>query len=189
MTYSELSQQIEEAIGRGDDQAVIALGRQHYRLLVEAMNNGLLPNDSPFMRWCVTKVGVLFMVMQMPTLIEQIKNRKPGEKLPDLQGASLQRADLHGANLYGANLHWANLYGANLRGANLREAKFDDNTILDTGETWAEYLREVVPVIQVMLAFEGEVILLLRPRYLQFLILKEVNLFSETMARILDKGS
>jgi hypothetical protein len=56
------------------------------------------------------------------------------QKIAD--GESLSRANLDGANLDGANLTGANLCGANLTGATL-----------PTGETWAQYLDEVVPAL------------------------------------------
>ena len=55
--------------------------------------------------------------------------------------ANLRGADLRGADLRGANRGRANLTGANLRGANLRDA------ILETGETFRQYLDEVVPAL------------------------------------------
>ena len=60
-------------------------------------------------------------------------------------GADLRGANLRGANLRGADLRGANLRGADLRGADLLEAKLNDNTVLPTGETWRQYLNEVVP--------------------------------------------
>ena len=128
----------------------------------------------------------------MPTLIERIKNRKPGDPLPDLSKANLQGANLYGADLSGthlsgaslsganlssANLHGANLSGAVLSGAVLYGAKFDEKTVLDTGETWAAYLREVAPVLQTILALgDGTISELLKPRYRQFLVFKEAGL-------------
>ena len=91
----------------------------------------------------------------MPTLIERIKNRKPGDPLPNLSGANLQ-----GAVLYGA--------------------KFDKKTILDTGETWEVYLCEVVPVLQTIVALSDcAVSELLKPRYRQFLIFKAAGLIPD----------
>ena len=59
----------------------------------------------------------------------QIKNRRTGKLLleldmetlskANLSGANLYKADLAGANLYKANLSGAYLYGADLSGANL----------------------------------------------------------------------
>jgi uncharacterized protein YjbI with pentapeptide repeats len=65
----------------------------------------------------------------------------------DLSGANLSGANLYGADLYGANLSGANLYGANLSGANLYGAnrKMDPTTRIETGETWKQYVEEVVP--------------------------------------------
>ena len=120
----------------------------------------------------------------MPTIIEQIKNHKSGDKTLNLQGANLHGANLHGANLRGANLQGANLQGANLQGASLQAAKFDDKTVLDTGETWATYLREVAPIIQVMLALGGEVSELLRPRYEQFIRFKDAGLIPRVTERV-----
>ena len=51
------------------------------------------------------------------------------------------------ANLRSANLSDANLSGANLRGADLSGAKFSNTTIIETGETWAVYLADVVPAL------------------------------------------
>ena len=56
-------------------------------------------------------------------------------------------ANLSGANLAGAYLTRANLTGANLAGANLDGANLYGATRLPTGETWAEYLAEVVPAL------------------------------------------
>ena len=66
-----------------------------------------------------------------------------------LTGAYLSDAYLTGADLSGANLRGAYLRGANLRGANLSGAKFSDTTVIETGETWAVYLAEVVPALLV----------------------------------------
>src|SRR3990167_9286646 len=70
----------------------------------------------------------------------------------DLSGANLSGANLSWANLFGANLSWADLSGANLSGANLSWAdlsgakiKISPDTRIETGETWKEYLDEVVP--------------------------------------------
>jgi hypothetical protein len=41
----------------------------------------------------------------------------------------------------------ANLADANLARANLARAKIQLTTILDTGETWKQYLEEVVPAL------------------------------------------
>ena len=71
----------------------------------------------------------------------------------NLDGASLDRASLVGASLYRANLVGASLYRANLVGANLVRASLDGatkltmTTRLPTGETWKEYLDEVVPAL------------------------------------------
>jgi uncharacterized protein YjbI with pentapeptide repeats len=46
-----------------------------------------------------------------------------------------------------ANLRGANLGGANLRGANLRGAKNAETARLDTGETLAHYIRDVMPAL------------------------------------------
>ena len=62
----------------------------------------------------------------------------------DLTGANLGGAHLRGADLTGANLGDADLTGADLRGANLRGA---EHVRLPTGETWDEYLRDVVPAL------------------------------------------
>ena len=107
----------------------------------------------------------------------------PGADLPgaDLSGANLSGADLSGANLSGANLSGANLYRANLHGA-----KFDEKTVLDTGETWGEYLREVAPVLQVMLALGGEVTLFARPRYEQFVRFQHAGLIPRTVVHVGD---
>ena len=121
----------------------------------------------------------------MPSILDTIRQHKPGDPplyLPraalyraNLQGACLGGANMYGANLQGANMYGAylqgaylqgaylqgadlqgaNLYGANLRGANLRGAKLDDTTVIDTGETWKVYLEEVVPVLQVMYALSN----------------------------------
>jgi len=65
----------------------------------------------------------------------------------DLRDANLRGANLRGANLRGANLGDANLGGADLRGANLRGAKNTATAVLDTGETLAEYIRDVMPAL------------------------------------------
>jgi uncharacterized protein YjbI with pentapeptide repeats len=64
-----------------------------------------------------------------------------------LEGANLYRANLDGANLYRANLKGANLDGAILEGANLDGAILSDKTIIETRETWKQYLAEVVPAL------------------------------------------
>lgn len=58
-----------------------------------------------------------------------------------VEQAVADRANLSGANLVRANLVRANLGDANLIGAHLIGAR------LPTGETWAEYLTEVVPAL------------------------------------------
>jgi hypothetical protein len=65
----------------------------------------------------------------------------------NLEGADLARADLAGANLAGANLEGANLEGADLARADLEGAsiKMSPDTRIETGETWKEYLEQVVP--------------------------------------------
>ncbi len=65
----------------------------------------------------------------------------------NLHGARLDVANLEGASLEGASLVRANLYRANLYGANLVQANLDVATKLETGETWGEYLTEVVPAL------------------------------------------
>ena len=65
----------------------------------------------------------------------------------NLYGANLRGAHLDGANLRGANLRGANIDGAYLRGAQLQGANLRGVTRLPTGETWDEYLREVVPAL------------------------------------------
>ena len=62
----------------------------------------------------------------------------------NLSGANLSEADLSGADLSRANLFRADLSGANLYGANLKPT-----TILPTGETWKQYLDEVLPALLV----------------------------------------
>ena len=64
-----------------------------------------------------------------------------------LDYAYLVDANLRGAQLQGANLQGANLQGAHIRGAQLQGANLDGATRLPTGETWDEYLREVVPAL------------------------------------------
>src|SRR3990167_8731205 len=66
----------------------------------------------------------------------------------DLRSADLSYANLSYANLSYANLSSANLSSANLSSANLRSAnliKISPDTRIETGETWKEYLNEVVP--------------------------------------------
>jgi uncharacterized protein YjbI with pentapeptide repeats len=75
----------------------------------------------------------------------------------DLGGANLRDANLGGANLGGADLRdaylgdadlgGANLRGANLGGADLGGAKFSEGTTMPGGETWKQYLGEVVPAL------------------------------------------
>ena len=65
----------------------------------------------------------------------------------NLGGANLRGANLRGANLGGANLGGANLRGANLGGADLGGAKNAEMAWLETGETLAEYIREIVPAL------------------------------------------
>ena len=64
-----------------------------------------------------------------------------------LKGAYLYGANLEGAYLYGANLEGANLKGANLKGANLKGANLKGDTTIETGETWNQYLVEVLPAL------------------------------------------
>ena len=65
--------------------------------------------------------------------------------------ANLGDANLGDANLGDADLGGANLGGADLRGANLGDANLGDANlppaILPTGETWTEYLTDVVPAL------------------------------------------
>ena len=61
--------------------------------------------------------------------------------------AYLSGANLSGANLSGAYLSGAYLSGANLSGANLSDAYLGDATKLPTGETWQQYIEEVVPAL------------------------------------------
>ncbi len=65
----------------------------------------------------------------------------------NLDGANLYGANLVRANLDGANLYGANLDGANLDGANLDGAKISPSTRIETGETWKEYLEQVLPAL------------------------------------------
>ena len=58
-----------------------------------------------------------------------------------LEAAVKAEANLNGANLSGADLSGANLSRANLSGANLSRAK------LPTGESWEDYLTEVVTAL------------------------------------------
>ena len=81
----------------------------------------------------------------------------------NLAGANLAGANLSYAHLEGANLSYAHLYVANLRGANLCGAFLFGADLycavlskallqgarLPTGETWEEYLAEVVPALLV----------------------------------------
>ena len=73
-----------------------------------------------------------------------------------LSGANLNRADLGRATLRGATLSGADLRGADLREANLRRADLNRANLsgadlrgatLDTGETWEQYLVEIVPAL------------------------------------------
>ena len=100
----------------------------------------------------------------MPSILDTIKKHKSGDPPLYLPTANLQGANLQGAYLGGADLRWADLQGA----------KLDDTTVIDTGETWGQYLKEVVPVMQAMLAFSTEISLFARPRYEQYLRFKEI---------------
>src|SRR3990167_7369138 len=63
-------------------------------------------------------------------------------------GANLRSANLSSADLRSADLSYANLSSANLSSANLSSAnliKISPDTRIETGETWKEYLNEVVP--------------------------------------------
>jgi hypothetical protein len=64
-----------------------------------------------------------------------------------LDGASLNYARLNGASLKGAMLDGANLDRASLDYAILNRASLDYATRLQAGETWEEYLLEVVPAL------------------------------------------
>jgi len=59
----------------------------------------------------------------------------------------LEQAVKEGVYLDGANLNGANLKGANLYCANLNGAILSDKTIIETRETWKQYLAEVVPAL------------------------------------------
>ena len=76
----------------------------------------------------------------------------------NLSSANLRYANLSYANLRSANLSYANLRSADLRSADLSSAnlsyadlssanliKISPDTRIETGETWKEYLNEVVP--------------------------------------------
>ena len=70
----------------------------------------------------------------------------------DLRGADLSHADLRDAVLSGAVLSHADLSHADLRdavlsGAVLKGASLEKNTIIETGETWGQYLNEVLPAL------------------------------------------
>ncbi|HZL98651.1 MAG TPA: pentapeptide repeat-containing protein [Planctomycetota bacterium] len=81
----------------------------------------------------------------------EIKHLVSGALLFECEAGSLRLAvqlaverktDLEGANLKGAYLKGANLKGANLEGANLKPS-----TVLDTGETFEQYLKETLPAL------------------------------------------
>ena len=72
--------------------------------------------------------------------------RRANLRRANLGGANLRDANLGGADLGGADLRGADLTGANLTGANLRRANLRD-AILETGETFRQYLDEVVPAL------------------------------------------
>ena len=68
----------------------------------------------------------------------------------DLRSADLRSADLRSANLQSADLQSADLRSADLRSADLRSAgniAMSPDTKLQTGETWGEYVNEVVPAL------------------------------------------
>src|SRR2546421_621057 len=65
----------------------------------------------------------------------------------DLGYADLRSANLRSANLTSANLSSADLRSADLRSANLASANLSKETILDTQETWHEYISDVVPAL------------------------------------------
>src|SRR5437773_642820 len=58
------------------------------------------------------------------------------EKKVSLGYANLRSADLRYANLRSADLSYANLRSADLLG---------EDAIIDTGETWGDYLEKVIP--------------------------------------------
>ena len=64
-----------------------------------------------------------------------------------LEEAVAADADLADANLADADLAGADLAGANLAGANLAGAKNINSTILETGETFGVYVKDVVPAL------------------------------------------
>jgi hypothetical protein len=65
----------------------------------------------------------------------------------NLRNASLVGANLRNASLVGANLRSASLVGANLRSASLVGANLEGASRIETGETWTEYLEQVIPAL------------------------------------------
>jgi hypothetical protein len=70
----------------------------------------------------------------------------------NLRSANLRYADLRSANLSSANLRYADLSSADLSSADLssadlRYAEMDDDTPIETGETWKEYRERTVPAL------------------------------------------
>jgi hypothetical protein len=67
----------------------------------------------------------------------------------DLSESDLRGSDLRGSNLSGSNLRNSNLSGSNLSGSNLSGSNLSNSNlrkvILPYGETWEQYLAEVVP--------------------------------------------
>ena len=84
----------------------------------------------------------------------EIKHKSSGSVLFSIEAESWKiaveaavksRADLSWANLSGADLSWSDIYGSDLSRANLYGARMAPDTHIETGETWKEYLDEVVP--------------------------------------------
>jgi hypothetical protein len=69
----------------------------------------------------------------------------------DLRSADLQSANLRSADLRSADLQYANLRSADLRSANLQSADLQyanlRSAIIPTGESWTDYLGQVVPAL------------------------------------------
>lgn len=68
------------------------------------------------------------------------KGERANLRYSNLRGSDLRSANLSGSDLSGSDLSYSNLRGSNLRGSDLNE-----RTRLDTGETFALYLSDVLP--------------------------------------------
>ena len=88
------------------------------------------------------------MKLQIKTTFGVVRYEAEAGSIGELLALAIKDgANLGGANLRGANLDGAYLDGAYLRGADLGGAYLGGATVIETGETWAEYISTVVPAL------------------------------------------